>query len=131
MQKDRHGFNLLVITAVTGIGFLVGGIVRTLLLQQLVPEGVSVGLSVVIPAVWFSYIVESAIGMAVLAYLFRKHYPFRRLWFVGIGAFALGSLLPAILLNQFFHLLLLLPGTLIALLFDRFLNERVSRGRLP
>jgi len=68
--------------------------------------------------------------MAVLAFLLRRHYPFRKLWLAGTGAFALGILFPALMVNQFFYALLILPGILVGLFFRQFLNEHSERKNL-
>jgi len=69
--------------------------------------------------------------MAVLAGLLRKAYPFRKLWLAGTEAFALGILIPALLINQFFETTLILPGFLVGLFFSFLLHGGSGRGILP
>jgi len=127
MQEHTPKFNLLVVTILTGFAFVIGGLFKTLLGRYLIS---SENYLLIFLNIWFGFLVESAIGMAVLAFLLRRHYPFRKLWLAGTGAFALGILFPALMLNQFFYALLILPGILVGLFFRQLLNEHSERKNL-
>lgn len=130
MEQQKQRINLPRLMFFTGLAFMVGGFFRTLLewfLSQATEGGT--GLQIFL-AIWLGFIVEAAFGMAVLSYLLRRFYPFRKLWLAGTGAFALGILIPALLINQFFYALLILPGFLVGLFFSLLLKERSGRGSL-
>ena len=63
-----------------------------------------------------------------MSYLFRNEYPFHSLWRSGMTAFALGSVVPAVLFNYTFYWLLILPGILISLILDRLICKQGNRG---
>jgi len=111
----------------TGLVFVFGGLFKTLLELHLIKTE-SFFLTFI--AIWFGFLVQSAIGMAALAFLLRKYYPFVKLWLAGTGAFALGILFPALLMNQFFYALLLLPGLLVGMFFRLLLNEQSEQKSL-
>ncbi|MTI81025.1 MAG: hypothetical protein FH758_09090 [Firmicutes bacterium] len=121
MQKHENTrkFNLIAVAILTGLAFAIGGLFKTLL---------ELHLNQIVLAIWFGFLLESAIGMAVLAFALRRHYPFLKLWIAGTSAFALGILFPAMIMNQFFYALLILPGFFIAYLFRLFLGD--ERGIL-
>jgi hypothetical protein len=130
MEQQKQRLKLLRLMLLTGLAFMIGGFLRTLLewfLSQ-AAEGEN-GLQIFL-AIWLGFIMEATVGMAVLSYLLRRFYPFRKLWLAGTGAFALGILIPALLINQFFYLLLILPGFLVGLFFGLLLRERAGRGKL-
>jgi len=107
--------------------FLIGGFFKTLLKLYLI--GLE-NFSLTYIVTWFGFLVQSAIGMAVLAFLLRRHYPFRKLWLAGTSAFALGILFPALLLNQFLYALLFFPGLLVGMFFRLLLNEQPKQESL-
>ena len=127
MEEDKIKLNLLKISLLTGIGFAVGGLFRTFLELTLASEE---NFLLIFIAIWIGFIVEAVIGLTVLAKLLRAVYPFKKLWLAGVGAFAVGILIPALLLNQFFIILLILPGFLIGLFFTMFLKEPLGRKGL-
>jgi len=124
MQEHSQKFNLPVVAVLTGLAFATGGLFKTLL--ELYSFG-SENFSLTFIAIWFGFLVQSAIGMAVLAFLLRRHYPFYKLWLAGTSAFALGILFPALLLNQFLYALLFFPGLLVGMFFRLFLNRQSER----
>ena len=127
MQESIQRFNLPIVAILTGFGFMIGGLFKTLLEWHLF---ISENSLLTFIAIWFGFLVQSAIGMAVLAFLLRKYYPFGKLWLLGTSAFALGILFPALLLNQFFYALLLFPGSLVGMFFRLFLKERSEQESL-
>jgi len=127
MQEHTQKFNLLVVAVLTGFAFVIGGLFKTLLELYLID---SESFILTFIAIWFGFLVQAAIGMAVLAFLLRRHYTFRKLWLAGTSAFALGILFPALLMNQFFYALLILPGLLVGMLFRMLLSERSKRDSL-
>jgi len=124
MQEHTRKFNLPVVAILTGFAFVIGGLFKTFLELYLGTE------NNVFIVIWFGFLVQSAIGMAVLAFLLRRHYPFRKLWLAGISAFALGILFPALLLNQFIYAILFFPGLLVGMFFRLLLNEQSKRESL-
>jgi hypothetical protein len=128
MQQNIKSFNLPRVMILTGFAFLIGGLFKSCLewyLSQ--PPGSENFLSIFL-MIWVGFLVESAIGMAALAFLLRGYYSFRRLWLAGTGAFALGILIPAIMMNQFFYALLIFPGFLVGVFFKLLLKKQ-SGGR--
>lgn len=117
MPEHIPKFNFPVVVILTGFAFAIGGLLKTLLELNLIT---SENFLLTFIAIWFGFVVQSAIGIAVLAFLLRRHYPCRKLWLAGTSAFALGILLPALLLNQFFYALLLFPGLLVGMFFRLF-----------
>ncbi|KJS10689.1 MAG: hypothetical protein VR67_17570 [Peptococcaceae bacterium BRH_c8a] len=126
MNEPIQKFNLPVISILTGFAFMIGGLLKTLGIYLIFSESFLLNFIVI----WFGFLVEAAIGMAVLAFLLRRHYPFRKLWLAGTGAFALGILFPALILNQFFYALLILPGFLVGFFFRQLLDEKIERKNL-
>ncbi|WP_449241174.1 hypothetical protein [Desulfoscipio gibsoniae] len=126
MNEPIQKFNLPVISILTGSAFMIGGLLKTLGIFLIFSESFLLNFIVI----WFGFLVEAAIGMAVLAFLLRRHYPFRKLWLAGTGAFALGILFPALILNQFFYALLILPGFLVGFFFRQLLDEKTERKNL-
>lgn len=121
MQEHTPKFNLLLVAILTGFAFVIGGFFKTFLELYLIR---SENFLLTFIAIWFGFLVQSAIGMAVLAFLLRKHYPFRKLWLAGTSAFTLGILFPALMMNQFFYALLFLPGLLAGMFFRLLLSEQ-------
>jgi len=130
MEQQKQRLNLPRLMLLTGLAFMIGGFFRTLLewfLSQAAEGGNGLQIFLTIS---LGFIVEAAVGMAVLSYLLRRFYPPRKLWLAGTGAFALGIVVPALLINQFFYALLILPGFLVGLFFELLLRERAGRGIL-
>ncbi len=127
-MKQKRQFNLPLLIILSGFAFVCGGFFRTLLEQLLTNERES--FIEIFLAIWLGFLIEAAIGMAALAGLLRKSYPFGRLWLAGTGAFALGILIPALVINQFFYALLILPGFLVGWFFVLLLKESSKRGIL-
>lgn len=127
MQTNKVSLNLLKLTLLTGIGFVIGGFFRTFLEITLTREE---NFLFIFIAIWLGFLVEAMIGMWVLATLLRRAYSFKKLWLAGVGAFAAGILLPALFINQFFVALLILPGFLTGLFFAIFLGEQERRTAL-
>lgn len=119
--------NLLNLSLLTGIGFVVGGFFRTFLELTLASQE---NFLLIFIAIWLGFLVEAMIGMSVLAGLLRNVYSFKKLWLAGVGAFAAGIMLPALFINQFFVALLILPGFLTGLFFSIFLGDRKGRTTL-
>ncbi|KJS13835.1 MAG: hypothetical protein VR67_01820 [Peptococcaceae bacterium BRH_c8a] len=126
MEKHTRKFNLPVVAILTGFAFMIGGLFKTFL-ELYLYLGTENNVFIVI---WFGFLVQSAIGMAVLAFLLRRHYPFRKLWLAGTSAFALGILFPALLLKQFIYAILFFPGLLVGMFFRMLLNEQSKRESL-
>lgn len=127
MEQNKKDFDLLKVSFLTGIAFIIGGFFRTFLALTLAREE---NFLLIFIAIWIGFLVEAVFGIAVLAWLLRSVYPFRKLWLAGIGAFAAGILIPALLINQFFVTLLILPGFLIGLFFSIFIKERSGQRGL-
>jgi hypothetical protein len=127
MQEHTQKFNLPVVAILSGFAFMIGGFFRTFLEWGLITSEDFLSMFL---AIWFGFLMESAIGMAVLAYLLRQHYPFRKLWAGGTSAFALGILFPALVINQFFYVLFFLPGLLVGFFLRLLLNEQSERKSL-
>lgn len=126
--EPQKKLNLPIIMILTGFAFLIGGLFKTFLEWYMTQIGSSF-LQICL-AIWLGFLVESAIGMAVLAILLRRYYPFIKLWLSGVSAFAVGILISAFVLNQFFYALWILPGILIGLFFSLFLKEKTGKGNL-
>jgi hypothetical protein len=127
MEQQKQQFYLPKVMFLTGLAFVAGGFFRTLLELLMnhsgqMPSGMQIFLTI-----WFGFIVEAAVGMAILSYLLRGIYPMRKLWLSGTGAFALGIFITAIMFNQFFYAFMILPGYLVGLFFGLFLKERSGR----
>jgi len=125
MKEHIQKFNLPVVTILTGFAVAIGGLLKTLGICLISSES----FLLIFLIIWFGFLLESAIGMAVLAFLLRRHYPFRKLWLAGTSAFALGILFPALMMNQFFYALLILPGFLVGLFFRQFINEQIGQKK--
>lgn len=123
MQKKTNNFILNI--ALTGLAFMAGGIVRTFLVELTYGTG---SYFIIFTVPWLAFMVEAVLGVTVLSYLFRNEYPFHSLWRSGMTAFALGSVVPAVLFNYTFYWLLILPGILISLILDRLICKRGNRG---
>jgi len=126
MKEHIPKFNLPVVTILTGFAFAISGLLKTLGICLISSESFLLTFLII----WFGFLLESAIGMAVLAYLLRCHYPARKLWLAGTSAFALGILFPAYMMNQFFYALLILPGLLVGFFFRQFLNDQTEGKNL-
>lgn len=124
MQTNKVSLNLLKLTLLTGIGFVIGGFFRTFLEITLTSQE---NFLFIFIAIWLGFLVEAMIGMWVLATLLRNVYSFKKLWLAGVGAFAAGIVLPALFINQFFIVLLILPGFLTGFFFSVFLGEQERR----
>lgn len=124
MQTNKVSLNLLKLTLLTGIGFVIGGFFRTFLEITLTSQE---NFLFIFIAIWLGFLVEAMIGMWVLATLLRNVYSFKKLWLAGVGAFAAGIVLPALFINQFFIALLILPGFLTGFFFSVFLGEQERR----
>lgn len=124
MQTNKVPLNLLKLTLLTGIGFVIGGFFRTFLEITLTSQE---NFLFIFIAIWLGFLVEAMIGMWVLATLLRNVYSFKKLWLAGVGAFAAGIVLPALFINQFFIALLILPGFLTGFFFSVFLGEQERR----
>lgn len=124
MDQNKKEFSLLKVVLLTGLAFVIGGFFRTFLELTLAREG---KFLLIFIAIWIGFLVEAVVGITVLASILRGVYPFKKLWMAGVGAFAAGILVPALIINQFFVILLILPGFLIGLFFSMFLNERSGR----
>ena len=132
MEQQEQRLKLPRLMLFTGLAFMFGGFFRTLLEQSFLNKAPGVettGLEIFL-TIWLGFLIEAVVGMAVLAGLVRKSYSFRKLWLAGTGAFALGILIPALLINQFFYALLILPGVLVGLFLGLLLKERSGRGIL-
>ena len=127
MKTNKFKLNLLKMSLLTGIGFVVGGFFRTFLELTLANQE---NFLLIFIAIWLGFVVEAMIGMWVLAALLGSIYPFKKLWLAGVGAFAAGIFLPALLINQFFVALLILPGFLTGLFFSIFLREPKGKTTL-
>lgn len=124
MQTNKVSLNLLKLTLLTGIGFVIGGFFRSFLEITLTSQE---NFLFIFIAIWLGFLVEAMIGMWVLATLLRNVYSFKKLWLAGVGAFAAGIVLPALFINQFFIALLILPGFLTGFFFSVFLGEQERR----
>lgn len=124
MQTNKVPLNLLKLTLLTGIGFVIGGFFRSFLEITLTSQE---NFLFIFIAIWLGFLVEAMIGMWVLATLLRNVYSFKKLWLAGVGAFAAGIVLPALFINQFFIALLILPGFLTGFFFSVFLGEQERR----
>lgn len=127
MEQNKKELHLLKVSFLTGVAFIIGGFFRTFLELTLAREE---NYFFIFVAIWIGYLVEALFGISVLAWLLRRVYPYKKLWLAGMGAFAAGILIPALLINQFFVILLILPGFLIGLFFSMFLNEPSGRRGL-
>lgn len=127
MELHANRLNLPRLMILTGLAFMAGGFLRTLLEWLLSQSSGGENGLLIFLVIWLGFILEAAIGMAAMGYLLRRFYPFRKLWLAGTGAFALGVLIPALLVNQFFYTLLPLPGFLVGLFFGFLLKERAGR----
>lgn len=128
MEQQRKQLNLPRLMLLTGFAFVIGGFFRTFMEWLLSQANEGETVLQILLAIWFGFLVEAAIGMAALTYLLRSVYPPRKLWLAGTGAFALGIFIPALLINQFFYALLILPGLLVGFFFSLLLKEHSSRG---
>lgn len=127
MEINKIKPNLIKLSLLTGIGFVVGGFFRTFLELTLADQE---NFLLIFIAIWLGFLVEAMIGMWVLASLLRRVYPFKKLWVAGVGAFAAGIFLPALFINQFFVALLILPGFLTGVFFSIFLGAQKGRATL-
>ena len=127
MEQQKQQFNLPKVMFLTGMAFVTGGFFRTLLEFLMDHSGQMPSGMQIFMTIWFGFIVEAAVGMAVLSYLLRGVYPMRKLWLSGTGAFALGIFITAIMFNQFFYAFMIIPGYLVGLFFAQFLKERSGR----
>lgn len=127
MDQNKKEFSMLKVVLLTGLAFVVGGFLRTFLELTLTREE---NFLLIFIAIWIGFLVEAAVGISVLASLLRKVYLVKKLWIAGVGAFAAGILIPALLMNQFFMAFLIFPRFLIGLFFSMFLNERSGRTGL-
>ena len=128
LEQQRKQLNLPRLMLLTGFAFVIGGFFRTFMEWLLSQANEGETVLQILLAIWFGFLVEAAIGMAALTYLLRSVYPPRKLWLAGTGAFALGIFIPALLINQFFYALLILPGLLVGFFFSLLLKEHSSRG---
>jgi hypothetical protein len=127
MEQQKQQFNLPKVMILTGMAFVAGGFFRTLLELLMNHSGqMDSGMQIFL-TIWLGFIVEAAVGMAILSYLLRWVYPMRKLWLSGTGAFALGIFITAIMFNQFFYAFMIIPGYLVGLFFGLFLKERSGR----
>ena len=110
-------FNL---TLITGLAFMVGGVINYPLSYLAYGEA---SAFMTILSIVLRYLVQAIIGCFALAWQLRQQYPFKKLWLMGVSSIILGILIPAILMNQFFYALLVFPGLLIGLAFGMFLWE--------
>jgi len=126
MQNHKNQFNLIIIAVLASFAFIIGGLPKALGICLISSES----SLLIFLIIWFGFLLQSATGMAVLAYLLRSHYPARKLWLAGTSAFAMGILFPALLLNQFIYAILFFPGLLVGMFFRQFLNEQHGRESL-
>lgn len=127
MEEHGRTPHPVTIMVLTGLAFAAGGLFRSLAEWLLGLSGYSESILPIALTIWTGFMAEAAVGMAVLSSLLRDLVPFHRLYRMGLGAFAIGILIGAFTVNQFFMALLLIPGFFVGLSFA-FLAGR-GRGR--
>lgn len=120
----------VMVMVLTGLAFAAGGLFRSLTEWLLGQSGYSDSILPIALAIWTGFMAEAAIGMAVLSHLLRDVIPFGRLYRMGLGAFAIGILLGAFTVNQFFPALLVIPGIFVGLAFALLAGKGSGRGIL-
>ena len=130
MEEQERTPNLVMVMVLTGFAFAAGGLFRSLAEWILGRSGYSESILPIALAIWTGFMAEAAIGMAVLSHLLRDLIPFSRLYRMGLGAFAIGILIAAFTVNQFFLALLLIPGIFVGLAFALLAGKGGGRGIL-
>lgn len=130
MQEQNRTSSLVRTMMLTGLAFAAGGLFRTLTEWLFGQSGYTESIIPIVLAIWIGFLLEAAIGMYVLAQLLKDRIPFRRLYRMGIGAFAIGILVSAIMVNQFFLALLTIPGIFVGLAFAVLAGTGRGRGIL-
>lgn len=130
MQEHDHTSSLIRTMVLTGLAFAAGGLFRSLTEWFFGQSGYTESIIPIVLSIWIGFMVEAAIGMYVLARLLRDRIPFRRLYLLGLSAFAIGILIAAIMVNQFFLALLTIPGLFVGLSFALLSGKGRGRGIL-
>lgn len=130
MQEQNHTPSVVATMVLTGLAFSAGGLFRSLTEWLFGQSGYTESIIPIVLAIWIGFMVEVAIGMVVLARLLKDRIPFRRLYLLGVSAFAIGILLAAIMVNQFFLALLTIPGIFVGLSFALLAGKGRGRGSL-
>lgn len=130
MQEQNQTSSLVRTMVLTGLAFAAGGLFRSLTEWLFGQSGYTESLIPIVLTIWIGFMVEAAFGMAVLAHLSRDRISFRRLYLMGLAAFAIGILVSAVMVNQFFLALLTIPGIFVGLAFAILAGEGRGRGIL-